>query len=116
MESVRTASAKPAQQDPFPFPTQDIIVMKGSGNYTEFIPAEGRSILTCRPLLHYQSLLPDNFLRVHKGYIINLCHVESVFPEDKAIYMDNGHIIVVSRLKWPQVKDLLQQYVIKSVA
>lgn len=90
--------------------------MKGSGNYTDFIPLEGRSVLTCRPLLYYQSLLPESFVRVHKGYIINLNYLESVFPEDRSIYLAKGTTVVVSRLKWPQVKDLLIQYAIKSVA
>jgi DNA-binding LytR/AlgR family response regulator len=93
-----------------PFSSQEIILMKGNGGYTEFLPLKGKSVLTCHSLLYYEPFMPEYFVRVHKGYIINLAHVQEVYPQDKTIYMTNGSCIIVPRLKWPLVKELVQQF------
>lgn len=90
MELSHSASAKPAHQVSLPFPHQEIILLKGNGRYTEFYPLTGWPVLTCHTLLYYESLLPEHFVRVHKGYIINLAHVKEVYPQDKTIYITNG--------------------------
>ncbi len=49
----------------------DIIRLEGESNYTRFVLANGRILLTSRNIGFYEPLLPENFLRVHKRCILN---------------------------------------------
>jgi two-component system LytT family response regulator len=60
----------------------NIICLKGEGTYSEFyIQKNNRpvSIIVSYPLSHYESILPENqFVRVHKSYIVNKHNVIEV--------------------------------------
>ena len=56
---------------------ENIIRLKGNGNFTDVHLADGSKKMVCRFLKHFTDLLPAPFLRVHKTHIINLDFVKT---------------------------------------
>lgn len=52
-----------------------------------------------------QNVLPDGFIRIHKSYIVNVAHIESINYSDNEIFMDNGMSIYFSRTYRSIVKE-----------
>jgi len=51
--------------------TKEILFLKADNNTTDFHMKDGNIISAYKTLKTFESLLPDNFLRIHKSYIIN---------------------------------------------
>lgn len=71
-----------------------------------------KSYMTQFQLKELEKMMPQNFFRIHKSYIINLQHIKAVIPWFKGKYqllMDNysEHEIPVSRSKVNQINELL---------
>lgn len=49
----------------------EILFLKADGNTTDIMLIEGKKIPAFKPIKKFDSILPKNFLRVHKSYIIN---------------------------------------------
>ncbi|TJY37408.1 LytR/AlgR family response regulator transcription factor [Pontimicrobium aquaticum] len=58
--------------------TEDIIFLKADNNTTDFHLIDGRTISALKTLKIYENVLPVNFLRVHKSYIINQNFIDRV--------------------------------------
>lgn len=56
---------------------ENIVRLKGNGNFTDVHLADGSKKMVCRFLKHFTDLLPTPFLRVHKTHIINLDFVKT---------------------------------------
>jgi two-component system, LytTR family, response regulator len=56
---------------------ENIVRLKGNGNFTDVHLADGSKKMVCRFLKHFTDLLPAPFLRVHKTHIINLDFVKT---------------------------------------
>lgn len=56
-----------------------IVCIRGAGDYSELVLADGKRILSPRPLKEWEARLPaQSFARVHRTAIVNLDHVEAV--------------------------------------
>jgi two-component system LytT family response regulator len=79
----------------------DIVYCEAEGPYTNFYLVIGNKICVSRPLADYETLLAnDDFLRVHKSFLINLYHTrEYRRGEGGIVIMSNGAEIDVSRRK-----------------
>lgn len=79
----------------------DIIYCEAEGPYTHFHLLYGKKICVSRPLADYELLLSENdFLRVHKSFLINLHHTsEYRRGEGGIVVMSNGAEIEISRRK-----------------
>ncbi len=75
----------------------DIIRLEAERNYTRFILANGRQILTCRNLSFYEPLLAERFVRVHKSHLLNCCYI--IKKNKTHIRMSDGVEVEVSRRK-----------------
>jgi DNA-binding LytR/AlgR family response regulator len=75
----------------------DIIRLEGDRNYTRFVMADGRRILTAKNLGAYELCLPSIFIRVHKRYMINLLWV--IDSEADCLYMGDGCKVQIARRK-----------------
>lgn len=51
---------------------EDIVRLRGNGNFTDLHLANGQKKMACRFLKHFDAILPLPFLRVHKSHIVNL--------------------------------------------
>jgi two-component system LytT family response regulator len=56
---------------------EDIVRLRGNGNFTDLYLYNGSKKMVCRFLKHFSEILPLPFIRVHKSHIINLNCVKS---------------------------------------
>lgn len=75
----------------------DIIRLEAESNYTRFVLADGRKILTSRNISFYEMLLPENFVRVHKSHLLNRGYI--IEKSKTHIRMSDGAEVEVSRRK-----------------
>ncbi len=67
----------------------DIVLLKADGYTTEFIMSDGRCLTNFKTLKHSHLLLPYNFQRIHKSYVINSFHVSRIHLGKGKIYLRN---------------------------
>jgi two-component system LytT family response regulator len=56
---------------------EDILRLKGNGNFTDVHLTDGSKRMVCRFLKHFTDILPMPFVRVHKSHVINIRFVKS---------------------------------------
>jgi two-component system LytT family response regulator len=56
---------------------EEIVRLKGNGNFTDVYLTDGRKKMVCRFLKHFTEILPFPFLRIHKSHVININFVKS---------------------------------------
>lgn len=56
---------------------EEIVRLKGNGNFTDVYLTDGRKKMVCRFLKHFTEILPFPFLRIHKSHVINIHFVKS---------------------------------------
>ena len=56
---------------------EDIVRLRGNGNFTDIYLQDGSKKMVCRFLKHFSEVLPLPFIRVHKSHIININCVTS---------------------------------------
>ncbi|NBB21373.1 hypothetical protein GVN20_18550 [Runella sp. CRIBMP] len=91
----------------FSFDLESVVRLEGVRNYTRFIPAKGQPIITCRSLGIYLEQLPQQFVRVHKSYVINCRYILGIDPRSHSILMTDGTSIPISRRKRTAILRLL---------
>lgn len=72
-----------------------ILRLRGNGNFTDLYLNDGSKKMVCRFLKHFSELLPLPFLRVHKSHIINLNHVKA-YNKGGFVTMNDGAEVEVS--------------------
>ena len=55
----------------------EIVRLRGNGNFTDIYLKDGSKKMVCRFLKHFEEMLSLPFMRVHKSHIINLNYVKS---------------------------------------
>ncbi|MFA5297546.1 MAG: LytTR family transcriptional regulator DNA-binding domain-containing protein, partial [Lutibacter sp.] len=58
--------------------TDEILFLKADNNTTDFYMSDGNIINAFKTLKTFKDLLPKNFLRIHKSYIINKNYVSRI--------------------------------------
>lgn len=71
-----------------------IVMLEGNGTYS-IVHLEKRKIHSAKCLKHWQSLLPEHFLRVHRKYLINGRYV--IRHTEDSVTMASGLVIKCSR-------------------
>jgi DNA-binding LytR/AlgR family response regulator len=66
-------------------PFDSIAVIKGLGNYVQIITTENIKHTYYKSLKELIDNLPDEFMRVHNSFIVNLTNIDSI---------ENNHIII----------------------
>lgn len=75
---------------------EDIVMLEGEGNYTFFYLSNGKKMVASRTLKQYEIVLNElPFIRIHKGYMVNLKHL--VRCENEALFLKTGKMVKVSR-------------------
>ena len=74
---------------------EEIVRLKGNGNFTDLFLADGSKKMVCRFLKHFSEILTDPFIRVHKSHIINL-HFVKAYNKGGYITMNDDSEIEVS--------------------
>lgn len=58
--------------------TDEILFLKADNNTTDFHLINGKVVSAYKTLKTFEDVLPDNFMRIHKSYIVNMDHVMRV--------------------------------------
>ncbi|MDP2176453.1 MAG: response regulator transcription factor [Bacteroidota bacterium] len=90
--------------------TDEIIHIKGEGNYSTFFLQANRKIIVSKTLREYEDLLEEvGFFRIHKSSIINLKHLVKTIKQDEIkVIMSDGLEINVSRRRSPLFLDKIK--------
>lgn len=89
---------------------EKINYIKGAGIYSEIILKDGRSELHDKSLNKLNVILPSNFVRTHKSYIVNMQCVKSFSSLGGSKYtleLSGNEILPVSRIKYQEIKKRL---------
>ncbi len=70
----------------------EISIIKGLGNYVEILTTENKKYIYYKSLKDLIENLPDEFMRVHNSYIVNLTNIDIL--EDNHIILKNVKIAV----------------------
>jgi two-component system LytT family response regulator len=87
----------------------DIVYCEANNTYTNFILANGQSLMISRPLGEYEELLSgSHFFRVHRQYLVNTKRIKELIKSDGgSVLMDNGAELPVARNRKQELLDCL---------
>lgn len=89
----------------------DIIYLMADNNTTDFFLLNDRKVSAYKTLKHFGSLLPHNFLRIHKSYIINTQHITRInFGKSWIALRGKSENIPFSRSYKPQIAQLKERF------
>ena len=70
----------------------EITIIKGLGNYVEILTTENKKYIYYKSLKDLIENLPNEFMRVHNSYIVNLTNIDIL--EDNHIILKNIKVAV----------------------
>ncbi len=90
-------------------PLHEIIMLQGDINYSLIYLQGGRKILIPRTLKIFEELLENyNFLRTHRGYLINCDHLLRIDKYQEEAFLTNNLQASISRRRRVKVSRRLQ--------
>lgn len=92
--------------------TKDLCYIKGAGIYTELHLLNGKYELHDKSLDKLEQLLPANFERVHKSYIVAVSSIEKIIVQSGSKYLlllKNGETLPIGRSRYKELKEKLFQ-------
>lgn len=90
----------------------DIRYIKGAGVYSELFLIDERKELHHLNLEKVNRMLPSNFIRIHKSYIVNMYFTQKIVSHGGSKYtlnLKDKTELPVSRNRYPEIKDLLMR-------
>ena len=81
----------------------DLMYIKGANVYTELVSKNGEKELYDKTLDDLSKILPGNFFRIHKSYIVDIHAIKSVKVQGSgkyAIELHSKEILPVSRARY----------------
>lgn len=78
---------------------EDIVRLRGNGNFTDIYLSNGNKKMVCRFLKHFSEILPYPFMRVHKSHIINSSFVKNYNKGGFVTLFDHTEIEISSTYK-----------------
>lgn len=91
-------------------PTQEIILLEADDDFVKIITAEGSFLKNKTMSFYEQSLDAQQFVRVHRSYILNIQHITRIDPYQKETHMAvlrDGKQIPVSKTGYVKLKSIL---------
>lgn len=88
----------------------EILYLLGSGAYTEIYLRDGKTMMASKSLSHFENLLPsENFIRIHKKYLVKLSHITIYERGNKAnCTLTNGQVLPVSRTYKQRLQEVIR--------
>ncbi|MCR9181625.1 MAG: LytTR family DNA-binding domain-containing protein [Flavobacteriaceae bacterium] len=76
---------------------EDIIRLRGNGNFTDIHLKDGSKKMVCRFLKHFEEMLPSPFLRVHRSHLINMnCVTSYIKSNGGSVILSDGAEVEIS--------------------
>lgn len=90
-------------------PLHEIIMLQGDINYSLIYLQGGRKILVSRTLKNFEKLLENyNFLRTHRGFLINCNHLLQIDNLHEEAFLTNNLKASIARRRRTEVSRRLQ--------
>ena len=86
----------------------EVVYIQGAGQYSEVYLENGNKDLSDKSLDKLYMILPENFERVHRSYIVNMTHVKSIHFQSGSKYevqLHNGNFLPIGRTKYKAIKE-----------
>jgi two-component system LytT family response regulator len=100
--------ALPTNEGTYFFQPAEIIRLEGESNYTRFIFAGRKPLLTSKTLKEYEEILAiHGFIRTHKSHLVNKQHVIN-FTADGFLVMNDQSKVEISRRRKEEVMNHLK--------
>ncbi len=91
-------------------PVQEIHYLEAADDYVKIVTAEG-SFLKNKTMSFFEKMLdPQQFIRVHRSYILNVSQITRIDPYEKETYLAilrDGSKVLVSKTGYPKLKEVL---------
>ncbi len=90
-------------------PVKDVVYIEAYDDYVKIYTQEGM-FLKKKTLSHYEQILSDKFIRVHRSYLVQLSHITKIEPMEKdnhIVILKNGIRVPVSRSGYVKLKEIL---------
>jgi DNA-binding LytR/AlgR family response regulator len=91
-------------------PVEDVIFVQGAGNYSELVRRDGRRELHDKTLERLEAVLPGDFERTHKSFVVRLSEIVSLHAYEggrhEAVLRD-GTTLPVGRSRYKGLKERL---------
>lgn len=91
-------------------PVDDIHYLEAAGDYVEIYTAKGKYLKQKTMNYFEQQLDPDQFIRVHRSYIVSINQINKLEPYSKdsfILYLKNGKEVNVSKNGYKNLKERL---------
>jgi two-component system, LytTR family, response regulator LytT len=88
----------------------DVLYVQGAGNYSELVLANGRRELHDKTLERLAAVLPPQFERIHKSFLVRLGSVRALHVSEGSHYeaeLKNGVCLPVGRTRYKELREKL---------
>lgn len=88
----------------------DVLFVQGAGNYSELVLANGRRELHDKTLEKLQEILPPDFERIHKSYLVRLSALKALHAAEGSHYeaeLKSGQTLPVGRTRYKELRAML---------
>jgi len=89
----------------------DILYCQASGDYVELHLISNRQLLFSGSLKKLAELMPANFIKVHRSYLVNLDCIRALKSDsgNGQLILTNDNTIPVSRRMMPRVRETISE-------
>ncbi|MGK4566678.1 LytR/AlgR family response regulator transcription factor [Flavobacterium sp. 3HN19-14] len=87
--------------------TEDIVYAKADNNSTDIFMANGDMVTAFKTMKHFENTLPDEFIRIHNSYIVNINYVGRIHLGNNTCYIKNSKIQIPFSKSYKKNIDLL---------
>lgn len=89
----------------------DVVYVQGAGNYSELVLANGRRELHDKTLEKLAAVLPADFERIHKSYLVRMSLVKALHATEGSRYeaeLRDGTCVPIGRSRYREIKKTLR--------
>lgn len=91
-------------------PVDEVLFVQGAGNYSELVLRNGRRELHDKTLEKLEALLPGDFERTHKSYLVRLSAIKALHAAEGSRYeaeLKDGTCLPVGRTRYKELRERL---------
>lgn len=70
--------------------SDEVVYLKADNNSTDMYTNSGNVIIAFKSMKHFESILPSQFVRIHKSYIVNMKYIARIHMSNNACYLKNS--------------------------
>jgi two-component system response regulator LytT len=88
----------------------DLLFVQGADNYTELVLQNGRRVLHDKSLEKLEAVLPEDFERIHKSYLVRLSAVKQLHVHGGSqctAVLTTGQVLPVGRTRYKALRERL---------